>query len=142
TNATLSTLTLTNITTANVGNYIAVVSNAGGSVTSSVVTLTIPSPPTKSYVDLIKGDGPVSYWRLAELAGDVAKDAVDGNDGTYLYGVTLGVPGAASNDTNTAVRFSSAASQKVDVPCAEALNPTNFSAGVWARVTGGTVNYR
>ncbi|PYI85813.1 MAG: hypothetical protein DME26_10145 [Verrucomicrobia bacterium] len=142
TNATLSTLTLTNITTANVGNYIAVVSNAGGSVTSSVVTLTIPSPPTKSYVDLIKGDGPVSYWRLAELAGDVAKDAVDGNDGTYLNGVTLGVPGAVSNDTNTAVRFSSAASQKVDVPWAEALNPTNFSAEVWARVTGGTGNYR
>ena len=132
------TLTLTNITAANVGNYLVVVSNAGGSITSSNATLTIPSPPTNSYVQVVKADAPVAYWRLGESSGDTAKDEIGANDGAYLNSVTLGVPGAIATDTNTAVKFSSADGQKVDVPWSDVLNPPQFTVEVWARLTGDT----
>jgi hypothetical protein len=141
-NATASTLTLTNIAAANVGDYAVVVSNVGGSITSSVATLTIPAPPTKSYPELIKADAPVAYWRLGETSGETAKDEIGVNDGAYLNSVSLGAPGAIANDTNTAANFSSAASQKVDVPWSDVLNPPQFTVEVWARVTGNVVDYR
>ncbi len=50
-------------------------------------------------------DSPVSYWRLGETGGTVAADSADGNTGTITGGVTLGIPGALPNDTNTAMTF-------------------------------------
>ena len=140
--ASASTLRITNVSALNVGNYFVIVSNAGGRATSSVATLTIPAPPTNTYVELVRRDAPAAYWRLAELTGDTAKDEIDGNDGAYLNGVTLGVPGAIPKDSNTAARFSSAESQKVDVPWSDVMNPPSFTAEVWARLTGGEGNYR
>jgi hypothetical protein len=138
-----TSLTISNVTAANVGNYVAVVSNAGGSVTSTVATLTIPTPPTQAYADLVRADGPVAYWRLGEAAGsEIADDEIGSNDGTYLEGVTLGVPGAIDEDPNTAASFEAAVSQKVDVPWSDVLNPPTFTAEVWARVTGTTGDYR
>jgi hypothetical protein len=142
TNATRSTLALTNVSAANVGTYAVVVSNAGGSITSSNVTLTIPTAPTKAYVDLIKGDGPVGYWRLDESTGDTAKDVVGTDDGIYLNAVTLGASGAIVTDSNKAANFVAASSQKIDVPWSDKLNPPIFSVEVWARVTGGAGAYR
>jgi hypothetical protein len=141
-NATLSSLVVSNVSAANTGNYVVVVSNAGGSVTSTVATLTIPAPPTQPYPDLVKAAGPVAYWRLGEADGEIADDEIGANDGTFLEGVTLGVPGAISGDANTAVRFSAAAGQKIDVAWSDVLNAPEFSAEVWARVTGGAGNYR
>ena len=43
---TSSTLTLTNVTTANAGNYDVVVTNVAGNVTSNAVALTVDVPPT------------------------------------------------------------------------------------------------
>jgi len=142
TNATSSSLTLSNVTAANVGSYTVVVTNSGGTATSSAATLTIPAKSPKSYVDLVKGDAPVAYWRLGESSGEIAKDEIGANDGVYLNDVTLGVPGAIPNDTNTAARFATAQSQKMDVPWSDVLNPPVFSVEVWARVTGGAGNYR
>jgi hypothetical protein len=137
-----STLTLSNVTTANVGDYFVIVSNAGGSITSSIVNVTIPFPSAKSYAQLVHDDGPLGYWRLGEVSGDVADDEMGANDGLYLNGVTLGADGAIINDTNTAARFSAALSQMVDVPWSDLLNPPIFTAEVWARVTGGADTYR
>ncbi len=137
-----SSLTLSNVMASATGDYRVIITNAGGSITSEVATLTIPAPPTQAYADLVKSAAPVAYWRLGETSGDVAADSIDGNDGAYLEGVTLGVPGAIPDDTNAAAHFSSDASQKVDVPWSDVLNPPVFSAEVWARVTGGTGNYR
>jgi hypothetical protein len=136
--ATTSSLTITNVQAAHVGDYTVVVSNAGGTATSDVAKLGLPAPPTMSYFDTVKADGPISYWRLGETSGDVAEDSVGSNDGVYLNGVTLGVPGAIVGDTNTAAGFQVANLTKVDVPYSEALNPpAGFSVELWARVTGG-----
>jgi hypothetical protein len=145
TNATSNTLALTNVTTASVGNYLVVVSNTGGTVTSSVVTLAIPSRSTKAYADLIKGDGPVAYWRLGEPSDNtdgIAKDEIGLNDGSYLNGTTLGVSGAIPGDTNTAASFSSADRQKMDVPWTDTINAPQFTVELWARVTGNSGSYR
>jgi hypothetical protein len=44
--ATTATLTLTNVQTNNAGNYVVVISNFAGSMTSAVATLTVLVPPT------------------------------------------------------------------------------------------------
>ena len=142
TNGTASTLTLTGVAAANIGSYLVVVSNAGGTLTSSAATLSIPVPPTKSYIELVKADGAVGYWRLGETSGETAKDEIGANNGTLLNGVTLGVPGVIQSDVNKAAKFNSADSQKIDVPWSDTLNPPVFSVEVWARVTGGASNYR
>ncbi|MHC1764972.1 MAG: LamG-like jellyroll fold domain-containing protein [Verrucomicrobiia bacterium] len=136
--ATTNTLTLTGVSTANTGDYYAIVSNAGGEATSSTATLTLPATPTQSYVDLVKADGPVGYWRLGEAQGEVADDQIGANDGLYLNGVVLGVPGAVPADADTAARFTAASQQKVDVAWTDLLNPPQFTVEVWARLTGGS----
>lgn len=47
------------------------------------------------YAAQVLADTPVGYWRLDELVTPDAYDAtLNGNDGLYVLGVTLGVPGA------------------------------------------------
>ena len=49
---------------------------------------------------------PAGYWRLGETSGTTMSDSSPAaNHGTYLNGVTLGVPGALVGDTNTAASF-------------------------------------
>ncbi len=122
---------------ANTGPYVVVVSNAAGSVTSDEAVLQLPSPATKSYADTVKEDGPVSYWRLDETSGEVATDSVGGNNGEYLNGVSLGVPGF-QGQTNAAAQFSAESQQKVDVPFSATLNTPEFTVELWAKVTGGS----
>ena len=78
---TASTLTLGAVQFANAGLYSVVVSNTGGSVTSSPALLTVnPLPPCASV-----SDGLVSWWR-----GE--KDSTDGwdsNNGTTAFGETF-----------------------------------------------------
>ncbi|MDD5704655.1 MAG: LamG domain-containing protein [Kiritimatiellae bacterium] len=68
-----------------------------------------------SYVDQIKANGPVFYWRLGERTGTVAQDASgNGATGTYVGAVSLLQYGALTNaDFNTAIAVS-ANGQHVD----------------------------
>lgn len=141
-NATGPKLQLTNISDSNLGSYDVVVSNAGGQAVSDAVTLSFPSIPKESYSELVQKDGAAAYWRLDETEDVVAHDIIGGNDGTYLNGVTLGVPGAILRDSDTAANFDSATHQKMDAPWTETQNPPQFTAEVWARVTGNNGNYR
>ncbi|MFO1499238.1 MAG: LamG-like jellyroll fold domain-containing protein [Verrucomicrobiota bacterium] len=136
--ATNASLTITNIQAATAGTYRVTVTNPAGSVTSADALLQIPPAATKTYVETIKEDAPVSFWRLDETSGDVAKDSIDSNPGTYLNGVTLGAAGALAGDTNTAATFAATGSQKIDVPYNPALNTSEFTVELWAKVTGGT----
>ena len=47
------------------------------------------------------------HWRFGERPGstELLDSSANGNHGTYLGGVTLGIPGALANDTDTAARF-------------------------------------
>jgi hypothetical protein len=47
----------------------------------------------------------VGLWRLGETSGTVAADAVGSAPGVYLNGPTLGVPGIAGDNGDTAVSF-------------------------------------
>jgi hypothetical protein len=82
-----------------------------------------------NYSAMVLADQPVGYWRLGESSGTVAADSSGrGRTGTYINGPTLGVPGVADG---TAVSFSAAATQRVDVADDATLRPPAFSLEVW-----------
>jgi hypothetical protein len=61
------------------------------------------------YTDVVLASSPAAYYRLAETGGMTVVDA-SGNGNDRQYQTTLGtiqysLPGALSNDVNTAVRF-------------------------------------
>ncbi len=85
--ATSATLTISNIQASDVGSYFAVVSDASGSATSAVTTVTIAMPPTNT------PPGMVSLWHGD---GD-AQDALGHNHGVMVGGggYATGVSGQA-----------------------------------------------
>jgi Concanavalin A-like lectin/glucanases superfamily len=52
-----------------------------------------PPPRPSTYRDLVVSGQPMSYWPLGEQAGLTASDVTKANQGTYVGGVRLGVPG-------------------------------------------------
>src|SRR6266852_7303617 len=69
------------------------------------------------YSAVILADKPLGYWRLGESdPSQAAKDASgNGNDGTYVGGVTLGQKGAINRDPDTAAQFDGSTGY-VDIP--------------------------
>jgi hypothetical protein len=66
----------------------------------------VPAEATPPYAGAVLADGPVGYWRFGEPSGPTAHDETSNhNDGTYLNNPLLGIPGALTGDTNTAVRM-------------------------------------
>jgi len=91
-----------------------------------------------AYSDTIVADGPLGYWRLGE--SDPSQPAMDssgnGNDGAYMGGVTLGMPGAIANDNDTAAGFDGA-SGFVDIPSNGTFDLNNqFSLEAWVINSG------
>jgi tRNA threonylcarbamoyladenosine modification (KEOPS) complex Pcc1 subunit len=123
---------------------IAVTAQDGTTVKTYVVTVlradVVPTP--KGYAELVREHGAVGHWRLGEATGETAMDEVGAKHGLLLNGVTLGVTGALALDSNTAARFLRETRQKIDVPWSATLNPPQFSAEVWARVTGSIADHR
>jgi hypothetical protein len=117
------------------------VSNEFGGSTSSVAVLTVITADANSYASNILADVPSGYWRLGESVGPWTIDSFGGYHGAYSNTVVLGVPGAVSNDVNTAVRFDGVGA-KSDIPWSAAINTTNFTIEFWARVTNANGNYR
>ena len=72
-------------------------------------------PRKPDYSSTIKGDSPAAYWRLGEPSGTNANDEIGIADGTYAGSPTLGVTGLLVGDTDTAVTFSRASTQKVNM---------------------------
>jgi hypothetical protein len=82
----------------------------------------------------VLADGPIGYWRLGERSGTNAVDATgNGHAGTYLGGVTLGVPAALVGDTDTAARFNGT-NGMVQVPDSASLRLNgSWSIEFWAK---------
>jgi hypothetical protein len=72
--------------------------------------------PPSPYADAVLGEPSLrAYWRLGESSGSAARDSAGTRDGTYLPPVGLGVAGALSGDTDTAVALDGTGG-RVDVP--------------------------
>ncbi len=94
----------------------------------------------KQYADLVLSMAPVSYWRLGERSGTVARDVMSRNHGTYVAAPTLGVAGALAGDGDTAVTFNGT-SQYVDAGASASLQPGDtISIAAWVKraTTGAT----
>jgi hypothetical protein len=102
--ANTASYTMSSLQTSQSGQYTVVINNAYGSVTSSVVTLTVLPAPAYSYAQAVLNDRPMGYWRLNETAGTVAFDQAGGKNGIYTS-VALGQPGYNLLDTHTSARF-------------------------------------
>jgi len=89
--STNSSLSITNVSAADIANYKLIVTNSVGSVTSSVVTLAIVAPSGKEAITTL-ALGPVAFYELNETSnpttGSAAFDHVGGFAGTY--GTTVG----------------------------------------------------
>jgi hypothetical protein len=94
--------------------------------------------PANGYPDIVGPDAPVRYYRLDEASGTVAYDiSGQGANGTYHGAPTLGVAGAISGDTDTAVTFASASSQYVGSASTTAM-PTGSAAWTleaWVKIS-------
>jgi subtilisin-like proprotein convertase family protein len=77
----------------------------------TVVALTpdatfVTSAAAATYPVAVAADTPAGYWRFGEASGTTALDSSGhANNGTYLNGPVLGVPGALASGGNTAVRM-------------------------------------
>ena len=118
-------------------NYSVALNNVAGSSNSTPVALNVlPIPP--NYPATILSSGPVAYYRLDELTGTNAHDYVGGNDGVY-YSATLGVPGYAATDSDTAASFTGVNSYVGNIS-GTAINfqgHTSFTLEAWVKGAAG-----
>lgn len=122
----------------NAGSYVVIVSNRVSTATSdsAVVGVTVPAPG--SYEDIISTNLPISWWRLDEPVGSSTfVDSMGRFDGSWVNsgGVTLGVTGAITGSTNTAVYLNRASSSYGSIPFTPQLNVPTFSIEFWAYTT-------
>jgi lysophospholipase L1-like esterase len=151
--STNATLTIANAQLTNALDYVVVVTNLYGSVTSSVANLTVTLPVPNSYAAAIVADHPVAFWELSETNDPAATtvtayDYVGGYNGTYgvaakngnaLYKIAGPQPptfgGFPTN--NTALQTTRGkASSGVTVPALN-LGNTNVTIVAWIYPTNG-----
>ena len=116
--ATGTSLTLSNVQSAQAGSYAVRVTNAFGSIMSSNALLTVIAPPCAA-----APSGLVSWWR----AEGSASDGVDSNNGTLLNGASF-----ASGMVGQAFSFNGN-DQCVQVPHAASLVASNYSIEAWIK---------
>jgi O-glycosyl hydrolase len=128
-------------------NYVCIVSNFAGSVTTTVWSVSLAPAPIASYPQTVLALHPAGYWRMDETntgtgnSGVVCHDGVGGNNGVYSNTV-LAVAGYSpvADPTGTAANFgfelptNSAASQigNIDFSAPPGGN-AEFSVTAWAK---------
>jgi autotransporter-associated beta strand protein len=95
-----STLTISPAEASDAGVYTVWITNTFGFTNSQPATLTIL--PTNSYVNTVRADNPISYWRLDETNGTVAFDGISANNGVY-NNINLNQSGYAVTDSDPAI---------------------------------------
>jgi hypothetical protein len=136
-------LDIANLVPGNAGDYEVVVTNAYGSVTSAIATLTVITLPI--YESVILADHPTSYWPMSETSGSIIHDVIGTNDGTCenLSGLTLGGPGVLYGQgvtSDTAIYFSNTIGGYINVPYSSTLNTPQFTIEVWLNLPSFPVN--
>jgi hypothetical protein len=109
TGQTSTSLNISGVKTNSGGPYALVATSTAGSITSSVVNITIANPPLGSYEAAIAADSPVSWYRLDDpVNSPYMLDSMGRWDGFWTNqgaAVTLGTAGALVGDANTAAHF-------------------------------------
>jgi len=80
-----------------------------------VLTTFKPGVGNTPYSSAVVANEPGAYWRLGEPSGGTAVDTMGSNNGSYLNTPTLGVTGAISGDSDTAVTFQAANTEYIDI---------------------------
>lgn len=131
---------LTEVTVAEAGTYTVDVT-LGSDTLSQTTTVIVPNPPTESYPNTIKSEGPIGYWRLGESMGvTYAMDETSPYLPFYAGGSTqFEQPGVILGDTNTSARFNGTADTALTGESYSShVNTAQFSVEFWAHPTGGT----
>ncbi|HEY1537845.1 MAG TPA: LamG-like jellyroll fold domain-containing protein [Solirubrobacteraceae bacterium] len=113
----------------------------GSSVATTSQLVNVPSPPP-SYAATVLASSPVGYWRMGEPSGTVMTDSSGNhNNGTYLGGVTLAVPGALASDPNTAASFDGV-NDSARVPDSASLHTgATFTLEAWIKRSSSAKSY-
>jgi len=154
--ANTASLLVANVAPANMGNYRLIISNGAGSVTSSVVALTVVQPTGTAYESAAIGLKPMAYWRLNETGDpstgtETAHDYVGGHAGTYgtaalnafnnISGPTAVDGFGAFETTNTALESRAGTDESwVTVPALN-LNTVAVSFTMWIKPNGAQSDY-
>jgi prepilin-type N-terminal cleavage/methylation domain-containing protein len=89
------------------------------------------------YVKVIIDDAPTAWWRLGDANQSTAADETGDHPGQHQNGPGS-VPGAITEDSDTAISFNPSQNQHVNIPDHPALRPgaDSFSAEVWFKKNG------
>jgi len=117
--ATTNTLTLTNVHTNDAGNYALIVTNVSGSVTSSVVSLTVYPPQVTVFSDNFDANT-ATNWIVNRSSSDTAVAF------NFNYS-TLGIPSAPHSIGGTTFGVQLKANLTLGVVAALSISPTNQS---------------
>lgn len=153
--ATSNVLTITNISAADADYYDVVVTNIGGTITSSTVQLTVLTP-TNAYELAVLTNSPVAYYRLNDTGDSTsgtlpAFDHVGGYNGTYgatVLNQTYGIYGPQPADGFPGFETGNGAAQpyvgyntsRVLVP-AWPLNTNAVTMTAWVYPMGTEANF-
>jgi len=94
----------------------------------------------QAYEVEVLGDGPAGYWRHNEATGTFMTDSSgNGNHGTYIGGITLGVPGALAGDPSSEAATYDGINDQGRVPDSATMDVGNsFTAEAWIKRSSAT----
>ena len=149
--STSSLLTISNLSGTDAAGYTCTVANNFGSVTSTVINLTVDKLTTEPAALAVLSNSPAAYWQLDEPSGStVAVEKVAGLDGVYGATAGVGVAGPQPPDfdgfatTNLAVQTTAFETSSIVTLPPMYLTGTNggetITAWVYNDISGGDQN--
>ncbi|MFQ4147847.1 PKD domain-containing protein [Arthrobacter sp. LAPM80] len=107
----------------------------GNEARSDTVNVTVAATGTLSNYALgVLADGASNYWRLGEASGSTAADLVGGTNIKLAAGVTRGVAGAITGDTDKATSFNGT-STGTGASSTAIPGPNLFTMEAWVKTT-------
>lgn len=114
----------------------------------AMASLVVPNPfPSQSFAgEVLATNGVTAYYRLGESSGTTLVDYLGGTYSGSLYNTpTLGVTGALTGDTDTAMTFASASTEYARSSATFTLagtSPVALSLECWIKTTDATATTR
>ena len=142
-NATNSILAISNVQASYAtASFRATASNVVSTITSDPAQLAVLTPPATTYAAQATGLNPLAYWRLGELAGNVAFDYWGGHPAMYVNTSQGSTPGALLDNDDGAVGLNGAGSYLRTLESAPFNFPgfQDFTLSTFVKVTTAPAN--